>query len=122
MTAYGEDAAANRRTDPMAAAVAASPTGGASLSTAFEVSCSGVANNDATSFDSTKYPSEPQIGYYFKFALSGQNDIKSPLFSTNAGQTAEWHEVILPAAGSWTLTINKSVDDSVVATATVVAS
>jgi hypothetical protein len=104
------------------AAVAAAPTSGVHLSTAFDVSCSVVANNDAASFDSTKYPSEPEIDYYFKFALSGQDDIKSPIFSTNAAQLAEWHGVILPASGTWTLTINKSVDDSVTATASVVVS
>jgi hypothetical protein len=104
------------------AAVAATPTSGVHLTTAFEVACTAISSNDLTAYNATLYPSSPQLTYYFKFALAGQDSIKSPVFSTNSGSVAEWHNVILPAAGSWTLTINSTADDSVKATATVVVS
>lgn len=106
----------------MVAAVTATPTGGVHLTTIYDVACTGTNDNDATAYDVTKYPTEPQITYYFKFALAGQKDLKSPVFSTNAVGAAEWHDVLLGAIGSWTLTLNKTSDDSAAATATVVVS
>ena len=102
------------------ATVAADPTSGTALTTAFHVTCDSVANNDATAYDNTIYPTEPQISYYFKFALSGQDSLVSPIFSTNSSGIAEWPDVILPAAGTWTLTANDASDDSVAATVNVV--
>ena len=108
----------------MAAAVAISPASGSitHASTVCHVSCTGVPNNDTTAYDATKYPTEPQIAYYFKFARTGSVSIKSPVFSTNAAQTAEWHGVVLPDAGTWTLTVCATADDSVKATTSVVVS
>jgi hypothetical protein len=102
------------------AAVAANPTSGTHLSTVFDVSCSAIAANDTRAWDAALYPSEPQITYYFKFSLSGQDSLKSPVFSTNSEALAEWHGVILPAAGSWTLGVYGAADDGTIATATVV--
>ena len=90
------------------------------LVTAVRVTCDSLANNDATAYDNTIYPTEPQISYYFKFALSGHDDLVSPIFSTNVDGTAEWNDVLLPAAGTWTLTANDASDDSVAATASVI--
>lgn len=104
------------------AAVAATPTSGVHLNTAFHVACTAIDSNDLTAYSAALYPSSPELTYYFKFALTGQDSIKSPVFSTNAAALAEWHGVILPVAGSWTLTINSTADDSVKATATVVVS
>ena len=108
------------------ASVAVTPASGSitHLVTAVRVTCADVANNDASSYvaptTGAGYPAEPQISYYFKFALSGQDSLISPIFSTNSAGIAEWDSVILPAAGSWTLTANKAADDTVAATATVV--
>jgi len=105
----------------MAAAVAISPVSGSITAklTACQVSCSGVSNNDSGAFDSTKYPTEPQILYYFKLSASGQPTLKSNPFSTNKDGKAEWHNVLFPAAGSWTLDLNKVTGDSNVVTAAV---
>lgn len=105
-----------------AAAVAISPASGSitHLSTACNVSCTSVANNTTTGYDATKYPSEPQVTYYFKLAATGQQTLKSPVFSTNPNGAAEWDSVIIPAAATWTLTVNATSDDSVIATASVV--
>lgn len=105
----------------MSAAIVVTPASGSitHLATVVRVTCTEVPNNDTTAFDANIYPTEPQISYYFKFSLAGQNSLISPIFSTNPGGTAEWNGVILPAAGSWTLTANDASDDSVAATASV---
>ena len=104
------------------AAVAVTPASGSitHLNTVVAVTCSAVSNNDATAYSTSIYPTEPQLTYYFKAALSGQDDLVSPVLSTNVDGIAAWYGVIFPAAGTWTVTINDTADDSVVATASVV--
>ena len=103
------------------AAVTTTPASGSitHLSTVVSVTCSAVANNDTTAYSSTIYPTEPEIEYYFKFSLAGEDDLKSHLFSTNSLSVAQWDGVILPAAGTWTLDICDASDDSVTATASI---
>jgi hypothetical protein len=103
-------------------AVAAAPTSGVHLSTVFAVTCSAAANNDSTAYSTSVYPTEPQVEYYFKFARTGSQTLKSPVFSTNPDGTGAWYGVILPDVGTYTLTLNKVSDDSVAATTTVVVS
>ena len=104
------------------ASVAVSPASGSitHLVTAVRVTCADVSNNDSTGYDTDLYPTEPQISYYFKFSLSGQDSLTSPILSTNSGGIAEWDGVILPAAGTWTLGIYDASDDSTTASASVV--
>ena len=106
----------------MAAAVVISPVSGSitHLTTACEVTCTGTDSNDSAAYDSTKYPSEPAIGYYFQAARTGSVTLKSNIFTTNSLKIAEWHDLIFPDAGTWTLTLRKSADDSIAATASVV--
>lgn len=106
----------------MASAVHVSPASGSitHLVTAVEVTATGAASNTATGYDTTKYPSEPALNRYFKFSLAGQDSLKSPVFNSNAAGLCEWHDVILPAAGSWTLDLCLESDNSVDATASVV--
>lgn len=87
-----------------------------------KVSCADVASNDEGAYDANARPTEPELRYYFKIAKSGQDSLKSHVFSTNSDGTAEWNNVLIPVAGTWTLTINDNSDDSVVATASVVVS
>lgn len=110
----------------MPAAVVVTPPSGSitALTTAVRVTCTDVPSNDnaeftppATAFD---YPASPAITYYFKFSLSGQDDLVSQVFTPAGGGTAEWNGIILPVAGSWTLDICDTSDDSVTATASVV--
>ena len=103
-------------------AVAADPTSGVHLSTVFNVTSSAAANNDTTAYDATIYPTEPQIGYYFQFSRTGSQTLKSPVFSTNPDGVGAWYGVIIPDAGTWTLTLNAAADDSVIATTSVVVS
>lgn len=112
----------------MTAAVAVTPASGSIVSTetAVRVTCTGVPSNDTSAYvaptDAFDYPTEPAIVYYFKFSLSGQDDLISPLFTPASDGTGEWNDVILPAAGTWTLDLNDSSDDSTTATASVVVS
>lgn len=106
----------------MSAAVAVTPASGSitHLVTAVRVTCSDVPSNTSTGYDADNHPASPAINYYFKFSLTGQDDLVSPLFSTNSTGIAEWNDVILPAAGTWTLDVVDASDDSVDATASVV--
>ena len=106
----------------MAAAIAADPTSGTHLSTVFNANVTGAPANTATGYDTAKYPTEPAVVYYATFTASGEDTLTSPLFSTNAGGSAAWLGVIIPSAGTWTLTLLDSADDSTVDTATVVVS
>lgn len=112
----------------MVAAVAVTPASGSVIATttACRVTCTGVPANDASAYaaptDAYDYPTEPAILYYFRFAKSGADSLISPVFTPASDGTAEWNDVIVPAAGTWTLTIRKDADDSQVATASVVVS
>jgi len=105
----------------MAAAVHVTPASGSitHVVTAVRVTVTGASSNDATAYDSTIYPTEPAIEYTLQFVLSGQDTLKSPVFTPASDGTAEWNNVILPAAGSWTLNLVDAVP-STIATATVV--
>lgn len=106
----------------MSAAVVVTPASGSitHLVTAVNTTCTGATANTTTGYDTTKYPSEPAVVYYFKWALAGQNSLYSPRFSPSESGTAEWNDLIIPAAGTWTVTLNDNADDSVKATASVV--
>ena len=108
----------------MTAAVAVTPASGSitHLVTACRITCTGADNNTATGYSTSNYPESPQVTYYFKWAKTGSDSLKSPVFSTNSAGTAEWNDVIIPAAGSWTLTLNKASDDTVAATTAVTVS
>lgn len=108
----------------MTAAVAIVPASGSitHAQTACEVTATGLTINDSTAYDITKYPTEPAVTYYLRLAATGQQTLKSPVFAPSPAGAAEWHDVIIPAAATWTLTVCKVSDDSVIATASVVVS
>jgi hypothetical protein len=109
-----------------AAAVHVTPASGSitHLSTACRVTLTDGVDNDMSAWasptDANDYPTAPAVTYYFKFAKSGQDDLISPVFTPASDGKAEWNGVILPAAGTWTLTANFTEDDSVYDTASVV--
>lgn len=100
----------------MSASVSVTPASGSitHLSTVVRVTCDDVPNNTTTGYDPAIYPSSPEVDYYFKFSLTGQDDLVSPVFSTNVDGIAEWNGVIIPAAGTWTLGVYDASDDSTV--------
>lgn len=107
----------------MTAAVAITPASGhiTHLLDACEIVCTGVASNTATGYDTDNYPSEPAVVAFFQLSASGQDDLVSPPFSTNADGKGAWPgSVIFPAAGSWTLDLLNAADGTtVLATAAV---
>jgi len=90
--------------------------------TSLKITCTDADNNDSGSYNASAYPTEPEILYYFKLSLSGQDDLKSNTFSTNSDGAAEWPGVLLPAAGTWTLALFTAADDQSVTSTSVSAS
>jgi len=108
----------------MAAAVTITPVSGSVIDkiTVCKIVVSGLTSNDATAYDITKTPTEPELRYYCKVAKSGMDDLKSVVFAVSADGLWEWDDLIIPASGTWTITCNKTSNDAVVATASVVVS
>lgn len=110
----------------MAEAIACSPASPVNSVDACEISASGLAANDAAAYDTNLYPTEPQLVYYFKASATGEDDLISPRFSpaadTSADVDAEWHTVVFPAAGTWTVGVYADADDSEVVATTVTVS
>jgi hypothetical protein len=106
----------------MSAAVACSPASPTHLKDACIFSCTGQPSNDVSTFDATKKPSETPIVCYMKAVASGQPTIKTPLFTTDSTSAFKYLPVIFAGAGTYTLTLNDSADDSVLATTSVTVS
>lgn len=108
----------------MTASVTVTPASGTAVKTVFRATCSEVPSNTATGYDNTHYPASPQVTYYFKASATGKTTLKGPVFSTNVGGTAEWDDFIIPDAGTYTVGVYATSDDSLVsgASATVVVS
>lgn len=106
----------------MSAALAFAPASGSiyAVKTAVRVTVSGVPSNDATAYDETKVPTEPQLKYYIKATKSGQPTLVSHTFSTSASGGHVWDNVIFPSDGTWAVTLCYSSDDSTVVSANVV--
>jgi len=97
----------------MTAAVAITPTSGniTHLLDACEIVCTGVNSNTSTGYSTSIYPTSPAVVAFFKLSASGEDDLVSPLFSTNAAGTGAWPgSVIFPAAGTWTLDLIDAAD------------
>lgn len=54
-----------------------------------------------------------------KATKSGEDDLVSHEFQPSDDGTHSWFNIMFPAAGSWTLTLYKTADDSTLATAAV---
>lgn len=67
-------------------------------------------------YDPDNYPASPAIQYYFSIEKSGEDSLVSQVFVPTASTgVGEWNDVIIPAAGSWTLHVRKVADDQSVA-------
>lgn len=107
----------------MAAAVTVTPASGSIThdKDTVTVHASGLTTNDATAYDNTKYPTEPEIRYYFKSSASGKTTFTSAPFACAHDGTADlvpgWQ---FDAAGTYTVGVYLVSDDSSVATTSVV--
>lgn len=106
----------------MAEAIAAVPTAGTHLITAFNFDVTGLSSNDATAYDDTKYPSEPALVYYISVEATGEDSLVSPRFTPAEAGTFAWYGVVVPSAATWTAHIRKDSDDSSVTSVSVVVS
>jgi len=99
----------------MAAALSIVPASGAI--TAKESAC----RVSVTGADSNRPPdlTGGEFTYRIRARLAGQDDLVSHAFAPNAEGKHEWDNVIFPAAGSWTLTLRDTADDSQEATLSV---
>lgn len=82
--------------------------------TAVHISSTDLEANTSTGYDPENYPASPEVTYYFQAELAGQDDLRSQVFAPNDGH-GEWHGLIFPAAGTWTVHCRKVADDTSVA-------
>jgi hypothetical protein len=80
--------------------------------TACEITVDGASANTSTGYDDDNYPASPAVVYYFSAEKSGVDSLVSPRFSVSADGDGEWHDVIFPSAGTWTLHLRNNADDS----------
>lgn len=91
--------------------------------TAVRVNVTDADSNDSSAYDDEEYPTSPEIRYYLLFdAPSGTDDKRSYEFTPNSDGDHEFNNFIFDVAGSWTVRLRKSADDSDVATAAVTVS
>lgn len=86
--------------------------------TAVHVSSTELPSNTDTGYDPDNYPASPEVTYYFRAVLAGQDELRSQVFAPNDGH-GEWHGLVFPADGSWDVDVCLVEDDSVVATTSV---
>lgn len=87
--------------------------------TAVHISSTLLDSNTLTGYDPDDFPSSPQVTYYFSAELSGQDTATSQEFSPNGG-AGYWDGWVPPAAGTWTIHVRKTADDSSVANVSLV--
>ncbi len=97
----------------MTVAVHCSPASGSIIhaTTACEITVTGASSNTATGYNTANYPASPQVVYYFSAEKTGSDSLVSPRFAVDSAGAAEWHDVIFPSAGSWTLHIRNNAND-----------
>ena len=86
--------------------------------TAVHISSTDLPANTSTGYDAAIYPASPAVNYYFQAELAGQDDLRSQVFGPDDGH-GEWHGLIFPAVGTWTVGVFDVADDSEVATTNV---
>jgi|SRR5882672_1595351 len=106
----------------MALAVQSSPASGSITHalTGCEITVTGGSANTATGYNTSNYPASPAIVYYFSIEKAGSDSLVSPRFTVSSDGKAEWHSVIIPSAGTWSLVLRNNADNSSAATASLV--
>ena len=82
----------------------------------------GASENDAAAYDSTKFPSEPQIKCYLKFTKGGIEYGRSYVFAVAADGTHEFNNYVFPSSGSWSAVLCRADNDAVLKTQAVTVS
>lgn len=105
----------------MAAAVTAVPTGGVHAKDVFRFDITGVTTHDA-SVDTSKYPVQAEKRYYLAYRENSAEWGRSQVFGVTPDGAFQIFDYIFPHAGSWTVSLRDTADDSEVATAAVTVS
>jgi hypothetical protein len=106
------------------AAVTITPASGSitAAMTVCKINATSTDANDASAYNASAVPTEPELRYYFEASKSGTDSLVSHVFAPSADGDHEWDSVIFPEAGAWTLDLKDASDDSVVATTAVTVS
>lgn len=74
-----------------------------------------------TGADSNRPPDDTggEFTYRIRARLDGEDDLISHAFAPSADGKHQWDDVIFPAAGTWTVTLRDTEDDSEEATLSV---
>jgi hypothetical protein len=99
-------------TDPASGSITA-------VVTAVNISCDDADANTATGYDTDNYPASPAVNYVLQASATGEDSLTSEVFSTNSDGVHMWPSVLFPAAGTWTIDLIDTSDDSVAATTSV---
>lgn len=109
----------------MVAALAITPASGSitAKTTVCRIDVTGADPNTLTGYDAADYPSSPPIVYYLLIdAPAGTDDGRSYTFTTGADGKHTFNNYTFPAAGSYTVRLRDSADDSDAATLSVTVS
>ncbi len=90
------------------------------------ITCAGLAANDATAYDATKYPTLPKLEY--RLFMTGAADpghvydLRSQRFGPDANGGYAHLPIVLPTADTWTIAVKSPDGVTSYATTTVTAS
>jgi hypothetical protein len=87
---------------------------------AVKVTVAGLDQNDDTAYDALLYPASPELTYYVKFSLGGNEMGRSYVFSTDENGSHVFNNYVFSEAGTWTVTLHNADTNAQVATASVV--
>lgn len=105
----------------MAITMTATPSSGVATKTAFRIDVSGVTS--LGTFDANATPRQPEIKYYFEFSEGGTIKGTSYRWVPDASTGKHsWQNIILPDAGTYTISLKKHSDDTTVSSISVVVS
>jgi hypothetical protein len=97
----------------------ASPTAKVS---AVGVDVAGASSNDIAAYNASSYPSEAEIRCYIAFIKGGVELGRSYVFSVSADGKHRFNNYIFPSSGSWTMSLRKASDNTVLATQAITVS
>ena len=83
--------------------------------TAVRVNVDAATVNDITAYTTSVYPTSPELRYYLTFEMGGAEYGRSYVFTPNSDGDHEFNNYIFPEAGSWTVHLRSTADDSSVA-------
>ena len=98
----------------MAAEISITPAEPTAIADACVVSVTGADANKAAGFDASKYPTEPEMRYYFAFVKGGVEYGRSYVFGVGADGQHDFVNYIFPSDGAWIVNLCDVADDSVV--------